>query len=469
MSGLTRQLAEFVSGIEFPQLPPQAVETVKRGAIDCVGVLFAGLDEPVARVVRDLVAANPGAGEATVLFGAARAVSQDAALVNATAAHALDYDDTGINGHPSVILVPAMLAEGERLGASGSAMIAAWVAGYETWAELASRDEDSLHAKGWHPTSTFGTVAAAATAARVARLDADRTTCALGIAASMAAGLVANFGTMTKPFQAGRAVHNGILAARLAAAGMTAAGDAFEHKAGFLRAFSPAGRVRTDGPVAAGREWRILRFGLNVKRYPVCYAQHRLIDAMLDLVREHALTPARVESVEVRIGPLQAGMLRHSRPQNALDAKFSAEFGIASSLAARNVGLAQVSDDFVRSAAVQALLPKVRVATVESVDADEPLFALEDVVSATLVDGRTLTSAPVRHAKGHARRPVSLEELRQKFADCTAGVLSGARRDELFERLARLETLRDAAALYAAPSRDDSRRPGERADSAARR
>ncbi|HEY5899836.1 MAG TPA: MmgE/PrpD family protein [Burkholderiales bacterium] len=422
--GLTRALAERVSALRFETLPPEAVETVKRGAIDCIGVLFAGMDEPVARI---LLQSIPDGNEASVLFGDRKARSADAALVNAAAAHALDYDDTGIDGHPSVVLVPTMLAEGERLRTSGKAAVAAYVAGYETWGELVNRDADKHHGKGWHPTAVFGTVAAAAAASNLAKLTPEKTMHAIAMAASMAGGLVANFGSMTKPYQAGRAAQNGITAARLAAAGMTASPDALEHQSGFLRAFSPKGNVRTDEKLG---DWHILRQGLNVKRYPVCYGVHRSIDAVLAL----DVSAAEVEAAEMRVGRHQGAMLRHHSPQNALDAKFSGEFAMACALLRRKVGLAELKDDFVRSDAVQALMRKVRITTTDEADPDEPLFAAYDQVTLTLKNGKVLKSEPVRHARGHARNPVGLDELRAKFDDCT----KGARR-ALFERLLRLD------------------------------
>lgn len=444
---LTRELGEFVSGLDYKSIPAEGVTTAKRGFIDCVGVMFAGRNESVVGVLRSL--GFQSGDEAQILFDQGRTTSQDAALLNATAAHALDYDDVGIDGHPSVVLVPAVLAEGERLGASGEEMIAAYVAGYEVWAELSGRDEDQRHAKGWHPTAVLGAVGAAAAAARLAKLDAGRAATALGIAASMSGGLVANFGSMTKPFQAGRAAQSGILAARLAAKGMTSSPDALEHRAGFLQAFSPAGRVRADGPIAAGKDWHILRLGLNVKRYPVCYALHRSIDGLLTLGKERKFSPDTVKSVELRIGKLQAGILRHSRPQTGLDAKFSAEFAAACALVAGKVGLSELTDDFVRSAQVQSLLPKVKVTTVDNdPDPDEPLFSKFDVASVTLADDSVLQGQPVSHALGHARNPIGMDELRAKFDDCVGAAVASSVRDALFSRLGTLECLSSPAQLY---------------------
>ena len=447
MNGLTRNLGEFVSTLEVKKIPAQAVATAKRGFIDCVGVMFAGRDEPVVRAVREVLVFALSS-ESHFLFTKEKTRSPEAALINATAAHALDYDDVGIDGHPSVVLVPAILAEGERLGASGAELIAAYVAGYEVWAELSGRDQDPHHGKGWHPTAVFGALGAAAAASRLARLDAGRSACALGIAASMSAGLVANFGSMTKPFQAGRAAQSGLTAARLAAAGMTSAPDAIEHRSGMLQAFSPRGRVRVEGAIAAGRDWHILRLGLNVKRYPVCYVLHRSIDGLLSLKEKREIKAENIEEIELTIGKLQAGVLRHSRPQTGLDAKFSAEFAAAASVVAGRVGLAELTDEFVRSGPVQSLLPKVRVSTVDETDPDEPLFAPHDSVAVRLADGTVLASGPVRHALGHARNPIGMDALRAKFEDCVGRALEAPSRSRLFDRLANLEKLSGAAELY---------------------
>ena len=447
MDGLTQNLGAFVSSLDFRKIPAAAVETVKRGFIDCVGVMFAGRDEPVVGILRELLFSSP-AGESTILYDKGKTTSPDAALLNAAAAHALDYDDTAIDGHPSVVLVPAVLAEGERLRSSGAELIAAYVAGYETWAELASRDADKHHAKGWHPSAVFGAVAAAAAGARLARLDAVRSAHAIAAAASMAGGLTANFGSMMKPLQVARAAQGGLFAARLAANNFTASPDALEHRGGFLNAFSPAGRVRVDGELAAGKDWHILKNGLNLKRYPVCYALHRSIDGLLALGSGKKINPENIKEIELSIGRLQAGMLRHSRPQNALDAKFSAEFAAASAVVAGGVGLAELRDEFVRSAPVQALFPRVKVTAVDDPDPDEPLFARSDTVRVTLSDGTVLAGEPVSHALGHARNPIGLEELRAKFDDCVGVALAPRRREALFAQLLELETLAETAGIY---------------------
>jgi 2-methylcitrate dehydratase PrpD len=275
-------------------------------------------------------------------------------------------------------------------------------------------------------------VAAAAAASRLSKSSSSQTGNALGIAASMAAGLVANFGSMTKPFQAGRAVQNGILAARLAAAGMTSSPDALEARNGLLFAVSPRGRVDVAAPL---NPWHIVRQGINIKRYPVCYALHRAIDAALQL----DVDPKEVSSVEIQLGRLQAGMLRPGTPQTALDAKFSAPFAMAAALTFKKVGLSELAETSVRDPRLQDLMRRVRVTATDETDPEEPIFSPADVVGVTLKDGSRRASAPVRRPRGHASDPLSLDELRAKFDDCVGDALSRDRRDRLLRHLLDLE------------------------------
>ena len=206
MSGLTAALAHFVADPGIDVLSDDLLRLVKPGFIDSVATMLAGRDEPVVGVVRKFAAARRSAlQESRLLFGKDHISAADAALINATAAHALDYDDVALAGHPSAVLVPAILAAGEPLGVSGMTALRAYLVGYEVWAELLSREPSPYHVKGWHPTAVLGTVGAAAAVAHLHGLNVTQVTNALSIAASMASGLVANFGTMTKPLHAGRA------------------------------------------------------------------------------------------------------------------------------------------------------------------------------------------------------------------------------------------------------------------------
>lgn len=446
--GLTRQLAQRIANAG--QMRPSAanLQMVRMGFADTAGVILAGLNEPVTeaalRFARNRSAAG---GPSHALFGPVRLSSRDAAMVNATAGHALDYDDIGLMGHPSVVLVPALLAEGERLGASGMDLLRAYLVGFETWAELSRIDPDLYHVKGWHPTAVFGVMGVAAAVAALRRLDVDTCHRVMGIAASMASGLIANFGTMTKPLHAGWASANGIDAVDWAELGVTAAPDAIEHHAGYLSALSPKGRFSV--PQLSG-EWpaelRMSGAGLGVKKYPMCFATHRVIDGLLDLQAAHPLEAGDVEHVDVTIGQAQASMLRNHHPRTALEAKFSVEFAIAAPLVSRKIGLAELTDAYVLQPQVQSLFEKVRIHTVDTVCPIEPTLALSDRVVITTRDGRTLDSGEVFEPRGFGATPVTAQELRAKFLDCAAhGGRSGV--EPLFDRLMGLDKLADVRLL----------------------
>jgi aconitate decarboxylase len=442
MTGLTESLASFVSNPGFETLPAEVAQIVKTGFIDTSATMIAGRNEEVVRIVREFVAARQsGAREAHVLLGGEMAASTDAAMINATAAHALDYDDVALAGHPSTVLVPAVLAEGQRLGVSGLHAMHAYLVGYEVWAELLAREPDAYHLKGWHPTAVLGTVAAAAAVAHLNGLSAADSRNALALAASMASGLVANFGSMTKPFHAGRAAACAIDAVRLTVAGMTASPDALEHHAGFLAALSPQGRADRESPASGiGRRLRILETGLSIKRYPMCYATHRVIDGVLDLVAANNVQPADVKAVHANVGAAQASMLRNHAPVTGLEAKFSLEFAVASAVVARKVGLRELTDEFVAQPQVRDMMTRVKTSTTDTHCPIEPVFALNDRVALELNDGRTLDSGDIRFPRGNAKRPLDSAELKAKFLDCAAGA-RGVDANALYQRLDALEKL----------------------------
>jgi aconitate decarboxylase len=448
--GLTAELAAFTCNPRFPELPARAVEIVQSGFADTIATMLAGREEPVVRIAQQFVAAKQSsAAEASLLLGGRKAGAADAALVNGTAGHALDFDDVALGGHPSTVLVPAVLAEGERLDVSGADALRAYLVGYEVWAELFSRDPDAYHLKGWHPTAVLGTVGAAAAVAHLNRLPEDQCRHAIAIAASMASGLVANFGTMTKPLHAGRAAAAGIEAVRLAALGLTAAPDAIEHHAGYLAALSPKGNADRESPAARlGQDLHVLQYGLSIKKYPACYATHRVIDGVLDLARANGVRAADVEEVRARIGVAQASMLRNHAPKTGLEAKFSLEFAVASALVAGKVGLGELTDDFVAKPTVRELMTKVRIATDDTPCPIEPIFAMNDRVQLVLRDGRTLDSGDIRFARGNAMAPLADADLRAKFVDC-AGRAPDVDAGALYDRISNLRAVPRLRALAA--------------------
>lgn len=438
-TALTAGLGRFIADLRYEDIPADARELIAIGFTDCVGVMIAGSKEDAVRIATATLA--PQRGESTLVFGPASAPALEAALINAIAAHALDYDDVAQRGHPSAVLVPAILAEAQALGASGKAMMVAYAAGYETWAELVRRDPDHHHDKGWHPTGIFGAIGAAAACASLRRLDAEKAACAIALGASQSAGVMSNFGTMTKPFHAGRSAQSGVLAARLAANGFTASPDALEHPQGFLAAVSPKGRVDLESPLAAGTKWKILGDKLSVKKYPLCYCTHRALDAMLDLTAEQKIDPDKVESVTVSTSRLNTKILRNHLPQTGLEAKFSMEFAMASALVARRAGLTELTDEFVLSPEVQALMKRVSVQPDDREDPGKPGKAPYDLVIVETTDQRRIESAKVNHIRGGPELPLKREELWTKFEGCLQSSPRPFAARDLFEALMSLETV----------------------------
>src|ERR1700726_477654 len=452
MSSLTQDLGSFVADLTLSQIPSDGAKIARTGIAACFGVLVAGSRDPEIALVDRELGVSTGTVLASLIPSGVRRSIETAALVNGVAAHVLDYDDVSLDGHPSAVLVPAILAQGEVSGSSGAEMLTAYIAGYEVWAELLEREPTPLHRKGWHPSAVLGPIAAAAACAKLRGLDAQGTATAMAIAASMAGGLVANFGTMTKSFQVGRAGQSGGIAARLAQAGLTASLDALEHPAGLLMALSVDGKAELDRPfVAAQKEWHIVGHGLSIKRYPICYATHRSIDAALDLVTRHDLTPEKVERIHVSTGKTQMLMLRNSRPQTGLEAKFSMQFAMAAALCARNVGLRELTDDFVCRPEVQAIFPRVSLEGTAATKAGSN-FAPADAVEITTTDGATHKSGPVEFAKGSHQRPLSRDELWAKFADCLGAQFPDRTKARAFESLMMFDRLNGAGDLALAGS-----------------
>ena len=437
---LTQDLGRFVAGLSFERLPQRAVDIARTGFIDTIATMIAGAHDPAPQLLRRGLA--PTSGPASLYFSGDSAAAPEAAWINGTAGHALDYDDVGCRGHVSTVLVPAILAEAETLGLGGREMFAAYAAGYEIWAELARRDPGHHHVKGWHPTGIFGTIGAGAACAALRRLNPEQATMAIALSASQAGGIMANFGTMTKPFHAGRAAHAGLVSARLAELGFTASGDALEHAQGFLSAVSPEGRADRESPTPRlGEDWQIVAQGLSIKKYPACYCTHRALDAMLGLLATRKLKPADILRITVSISKTHSLILRNHAPQTGLEAKFSMEFAMAAAVISRRASLAEYSDAFVRRPEVQDLMRRVSTVTNENYDPKASGASVYDQVTIELVGGERIESEKVRRALGHAERPLDASDLFEKFRTCLDAGGARISPETLFERLRNLENI----------------------------
>lgn len=451
-------LAERIQSVTFEQLGDDALHWAKVAVLDTLGCTLAGAREDCARIAAQAATYGTAGGECLVLGTGRRVGPLDAALINGTAAHALDYDDCSntLGGHPSAPVVPALFALAEMHKLGGKAFLTAYVAGWEAETRIARGVNFHHYEKGWHPTATLGVFGAAAGCARMLGLSVPQTARALALAATFSSGIKANFGTMTKPLHVGHAARNGMLAALLAADGFTASANAFEHKQGFLNVFNGAGNYNEAAILADwGAPWDIVSPGVAIKQYPCCGSTHPAIDAMLMLVRDNDLTPEAVERVDSWTHPRRLAHTNRPDPRSDLDAKFSVQYCLARGLTDRRVSIEHFEADRFREPAVQDVLRRVHAAPHPDMKMDTfEHFGAE--VRVTLKDGSTLAQKVHRPLGRGPENPLPTELLEAKFSNCAARAMSANQVPALLQRLRALETvacLSTLSDLMEAPAR----------------
>lgn len=409
---------------DFAVQPLSAVQSdaafapVRAAILDTVGCIVAGRNSPATQIAAQWAAVGlPPGGEATVLFGSGRASPRHAAFVNAVAAHALELDDAGLASHPSSVLVPVIWAEAERGSATGRAITDAYAKAYQVWWDLHRRYTVALHTVGWHPTAVFGALAGVVAVAALRRLDTGTTRQALGIAASLSGGVVANFGTMTKPIQVGFAAERALTAADLATAGVTSSPNAIEGPGGLLAALDQNGPIDADGALRT-TAMAIVESPPSVKKYPVCFASHRVIDGLLDLLEHSTIAPDDVDRIVARISTSTAAVLEQGMNDPAGEAQFSLPFAVAATVLHGRLGLAEVEEVVTRDQRIRDLMSKVTVATTDSADPREPSFALADRIQVFTTDGVEHDSGEIRYVRGSAEQPLNPRELEAKVYAC---------------------------------------------------
>jgi 2-methylcitrate dehydratase PrpD len=416
--------------------------------LDTVGVTLAGAPEPASRIVQDMVAAE-GGGACAIFGTAVRASLGGAALANGTAAHALDYDDMCFVSlaHPSAPLVPALLAVGESTGASGAELLDAYIVGFEIETRLGGLMNPRHYQRGWHCTSTIGTIGAAAAVARLLRLDAAAAGHAVAIAASEASGLKENFGTMVKPLHAGLAARNGVHAGLLARGGMTASARALDGPQGFLQAMDGRHVATGDALADLGERWEIVETGITVKLYPSCAGTHPALDALLDLRRREGFVAADVEQITIDVDSITPTILIYERPASGLEGKFSMPFCAAAAVVFGRVGLETFDAPTLSDEAVTAIMRRVTMRVDPMLDGIGPALT-QARVSVRLRDGRTLTQY-ANGARGYPERPATVDELDAKFLQCARRALPEASCQRALETVRQIDQLADVRGLTA--------------------
>ena len=442
---LAAELAEKILSINASHLTPFAVSQAKMCFMDAIGVALAGRVENATRILLRTPGIATAPGRSLIFGTAIRTSALEAALVNGTAAHALDYDDfSGImGGHHTVPLLPPLVALAEEQALSGAKVLLAYVVGVEVEIRMARALGFHHYDKGWHPTSTIGTFGAAAAVAHLLGLNLAQTTVALSIAASMAAGIKANFGTMVKPLHAGQCARNGLLAALLAQGGFDANPFALEHEQGFLNVFNGAGTFEVS---KLFEDWasplEIEGATIALKQFPCCGSTHPAITMMLQLVREEKITASDVQRIEI----LPHGRrLRHTntpQPQSSLEAKFSVQYVCARALLNGALRLRDFEDDAYAQPEIRRLLA-ITEARPHPDMADDAPHQWGAEVTVWLTGGRRLSRRVDQLVGRGGDSPMTRDEMWDKFEDCAQRALPRQRLPALFELLQDLENVPD--------------------------
>jgi 2-methylcitrate dehydratase PrpD len=454
--GLTKYVAKFVLDLKYEDIPADVITLGKKSILDGFGLALAGSMADSGPISRQYAENFRSSREnATLIGSSAKASPRFAAFVNGVSIHADDFDDTqlavakdrvyGLLTHPTAPVLPAVFAIAEANSISGKALMAAYFAGVEVETKIAESIAPRHYVDGFHSTGTCGSFGSAAASSKLRGLTLEQTLHAFGIVGAEAAGLRENFGTMTKPFQAGHAAENGVAAADLAGLGWTAAPQILEAPRGFFHAYGGSFDLAAIQN-KLGNPWTFATPGVSLKPYPSGSLTHPAMTAMLRLIQKYNIAPADVEKVDVGTNQNMPNALIHHRPQTGLQAKFSMEFCIAVLLLERKASLAQFTDAYVSRADVKAMVERVNF-YVDQVAEKAGYDKMTSLITVHLKGDKTVTDR-ADFAKGSPADSMSMEEVSTKFRGCAeyAG-WSRAKTDAIIEAVGELEHAPDVKQL----------------------
>ncbi|HVE88480.1 MAG TPA: MmgE/PrpD family protein [Burkholderiaceae bacterium] len=450
---LTDYVAGFVVHTKASDIPADVAYLGKRSVLDGIGLALAGAVSECGRIAQKYLASLGIASDngATIIGTTMRTPARFAAFANGLAIHADDYDDTqlavakdrvyGLLTHPTAPALPPVLALAERDRRSGADLMLAYQVGVEVECKVAEAILPRHYQQGFHSTATCGSIGAAAGAAKLLGLDRDAARRALSIGATQAGGLRENFGTMTKPFHAGRAAENGVVAAEIAALGFTASPNGLEADRGFFRA-AGGGYSPEMIEQKLGNPWTFESPGVSIKPHPSGSLTHPGMAVMMDLIFEHDIKPEQVKRVSVGTNHNMPNALIHHRPVNELQAKFSMEFCMAILLLERSGGLEQFTDEVVNRADVQAMISKVEFGVDPEAEA-AGFDKMTTLIKVEMNDGKVI-SGRADFGKGSPSNAMSDAELSEKFLQCAAwGGLNNKQAQGVLDRVWKIETISD--------------------------
>jgi 2-methylcitrate dehydratase PrpD len=413
--GATETVAKWIVDTTYEDIPPEAIRVANESCFDLLGVILAGSKQPLGDLIQQYVSDQGGVPEATILSSGIKTTLPNAALANGTMGHALDYDDFGGFGHPTVAIFPALLAIGEHLGSSGRDLLEAYVIGCEVGLAIQHTTKYNQMDKGFHSTAVIGRLACAAACSKLLKLDQTQTTTALGIAGSMSSGLIHNFGTMTKPLHAGMAGRDGVTAAQLAQRGWTAGDQILEHPFGFAATVLGKGIYDLDQMAEnMGKPFRV-QDALMIKKYPCCGGNHAMLDSLFGMMREHNFTYEDVVNAEVDQSYLSVVML-YAEPEDELKGKFSAKYNVAAALVDGEVAIGTFKEDKIADGTVQDIMGKVRTRVMAKSEEGLADHGKGLPIRITLKDGRVLEHTTSRsNILGSQGNPWGFDSIKSKF------------------------------------------------------
>jgi 2-methylcitrate dehydratase PrpD len=411
--GPTAAIVDWIVHVPTEDIPQVVLDAAAESCLDLIGVTVAGTAEAVGATLRDYMAQRQGAPEATVLGSSLRASLLDAALANGTAAHALDFDDVGGFGHPSAVLFSSLLPLAEHLCVTGRDLLTAYIVGCEVGIALQEATKYRQMERGLHSTPVIGRIAAVSACSRLAQLNEDQSLMALGIVATSAGGLVANFGTMTKSLHVGMAARDAIFAVQLAQRGWTACDGILEHPQGFVNAVMGAERCDLDSIASAlGKPFRTHEV-LTIKKYPCCLLNHPLLDAVLGITRTHGLTCQDIVEVEFDQNPSSPVML-YDDPADPQEAMFSVRYNVAAALVDREVTVGTFSMDKLRDPRIKEAMSKVKIRVTPEAGSVDYANLRPQQLRVTLRDGRSIRET-TRPGADVGDRAIRREAIINKF------------------------------------------------------
>lgn len=440
------QIADFAMATKYEDIPSELIEKGKIAVIDFVGVSIAGCQDDASRYAQEYVAEFKSAEMASIFGTDQKAHSALAAYCNGVASHVKDFDDCGetaIN-HPSATVLPAVFSVGEQLSANGQELLRAFLIGVEIQNKLGALALPNASAKGWHTTSVFGHFGSTIAASILLGSSREEIMRSIGIAASNASGMRGNFGSMTKPHHVGHASYSGINAAFLGKKGMTSSLNIIESEQGFIKLFSDQTTEYRD--MRLGKPWDIVNPGFQIKMFPSCSASHPALEALFNIRKRVSFSVADLESIHTGIGLLGIKELPCHNPTTPDEARFSMEYAMAAGIVYGKVTV----DEFEKEAINDPEIKKVMSRVTMDVDDELALLGLTAdepcKLTVTLKNGEVFKERCML-AKGQPGKPLTTDELKDKFLKCAEKIYTKDKGAEIFERLLSLDEMENMSDL----------------------